>query len=124
MAFHIAMGSHAAKILGDAGAKGKHIRDIAKPTRTGPAKFARVLRLLATRHVFIEISPDVFANDRISSILDSRKSVDDLVTHPETMHDGSKGLGPIVGTFGDESFKSSTALYDVVMDGFHWTGLK
>jgi len=36
----------------------------------------RVLRYLATNHIFREVSPDVFAtNNRISSVLDTGKSV-------------------------------------------------
>jgi hypothetical protein len=35
----------------------------------------RVLRYLATNHIFREVSPDVFANNRISSALDTGKSV-------------------------------------------------
>lgn len=41
---------------------------------------ARVLRLLATEFIFREVSPDVFANNRISSILDTGKSSGDLLT--------------------------------------------
>ena len=40
---------------------------------------ARNLRLLATNHIFIEVSPDVFAINRLSSVLDSGKSVDELL---------------------------------------------
>ena len=41
---------------------------------------ARVLRLLATSHIFIEVSPDVFANNRLSSVLDTGKSVEGLIS--------------------------------------------
>ena len=40
---------------------------------------ARILRLLATNHIFIEVSPDVFANNRLSSVLDTGKSVEELL---------------------------------------------
>jgi hypothetical protein len=33
----------------------------------------RLLRLLASRHIYKEVSPDVFANNRVSSALDSGK---------------------------------------------------
>ena len=39
----------------------------------------RILRLLATNHVFIEVSPDVFATNRLSSVLDTGKSVEELL---------------------------------------------
>jgi hypothetical protein len=41
---------------------------------------ARVLRLLATNHVFIEVSPDVFANNRLSTVFDTGKSVEELIS--------------------------------------------
>jgi hypothetical protein len=34
----------------------------------------RLLRLLASRHIYKEVAPDVFANNRISSALDTGKS--------------------------------------------------
>ena len=40
---------------------------------------ARNLRLLATNHIFIEVSPDVFATNRLSSVLDTGKPVDELL---------------------------------------------
>ena len=40
----------------------------------------RVLRLLATNHIFIEVSPDVFANNRISTVLDTGKPVEELIS--------------------------------------------
>ena len=40
---------------------------------------ARILRLLATNYIFTEVSPDVFANNRLSSVLDTRKSVEELL---------------------------------------------
>ena len=38
----------------------------------------RVLRLLATHHIFREVSPDVFTNNRISSLLDTGKPLEEL----------------------------------------------
>jgi hypothetical protein len=40
---------------------------------------ARLLRLLATNHIFKEVSPDVFASNRLSSALDTGKSVEELL---------------------------------------------
>ena len=40
---------------------------------------ARILRLLATNHVFIEVSPDVFANNRLSTVFDTGKPVEELI---------------------------------------------
>lgn len=35
--------------------------------------------MLATSHIFVEVAPDVFANNRASSALDTGKSVKDLL---------------------------------------------
>ena len=59
--------------------KGLHVTDIAAPTQVDPGKLARVLRVLATKHIFREISPDVFANNRLSSVLDTHKKVSDIL---------------------------------------------
>ena len=45
--------------------------------KSGPT--ARILRTLATNHIFVEVEPDVFANNRISSCLDTGKSVGELI---------------------------------------------
>ena len=39
---------------------------------------ARILRILATYHIFIETSPNVFKNNRLSSIMDTMKSVEEI----------------------------------------------
>jgi hypothetical protein len=73
---------------------------------------ARVLRLLATNHIFTEVSPDVFTNNRLSSVLDTGKSVEELMTRlalcwaassnkltivsPESKHIGTLGMTSIM----------------------------
>jgi hypothetical protein len=41
---------------------------------------ARILRLLATNHVFIEVSPDIFANNRLSTVFDTGKPIEELIS--------------------------------------------
>jgi hypothetical protein len=69
---------------------------------------ARILRLLVTNHIFTEVSPDVFANNRLSSVLDTGKSVEELlarlvlsavinsneltISSPELKHIGTLGI--------------------------------
>ena len=48
---------------------------------------ARLLRYLATHHVYKELSPDVFTNTRISSILDTGKSVNAIISKNVFQHD-------------------------------------
>ncbi|KAI9450108.1 S-adenosyl-L-methionine-dependent methyltransferase [Lactarius psammicola] len=104
MQFHVstamrtAVSTHVAEILRDAGPEGLHAWEIAKPMGIHPAKLSRVLRLLATNHIFIEVSPDVFANNRLSTVLDTGKPVEDLISNL------------------DESFKSSSYLTETLLD--------
>ncbi|KAL0959228.1 hypothetical protein HGRIS_014504 [Hohenbuehelia grisea] len=71
--------SHTAEMLRDAGPSGKHVRDLAKRCSIDPNKLAHILRLLATHHIIREVTPDVFALNRISSLVDSGKEVDCLL---------------------------------------------
>jgi len=74
---------------------------------------AHVLRLLATNYIFTEVSPDVFANNRLSSTLDTGKSVEELlarfaprlvhssndeltIVSPESKHIGTSGIPSIL----------------------------
>lgn len=101
--------------------------EIAKPTKVNHKKLgkyqrnftlfitvislpARILRLLATNYIFTEVSPDVFANNRLSSVLDTGKPVEELLAKlvpslfkltycgelrifsPESKHIGTPGI--------------------------------
>lgn len=80
--------------------QGLHVNDLAAPTKINAPKLgmrllfidllpftlncycqytARVLRVLATSHIFREVSPDVFAHNRISSLLDTGKSLEEIL---------------------------------------------
>ncbi|KAF9062020.1 S-adenosyl-L-methionine-dependent methyltransferase [Rhodocollybia butyracea] len=60
-----------ADVLNASGSKGLHVDEIAAITNVDASHLARVLRYLATRHIFRELSPDVFTNNRISALLAS-----------------------------------------------------
>ncbi|KAG5644030.1 hypothetical protein DXG03_009245 [Asterophora parasitica] len=76
-------------ILSVAGHKGLHVNDISAQNGVNPSYLARVLRFLATRHVFKEISPDVFANNRISSLLQKAKSLEEIQADADEALKGS-----------------------------------
>lgn len=88
----VAIEAHVAEALRDVGDKGLHVTELAKysninPDKLGMSRFsaciciflsliiplARVLRLLATHHIFKEVSPNVFAHSRMSLPLDTGK---------------------------------------------------
>ncbi|KAF8992825.1 hypothetical protein BDQ17DRAFT_1432113 [Cyathus striatus] len=65
---------------------------------------SRVLRYLATRHVFKEVTPDVFANNAISSLLMKDKTLEEIASDPIGKFDGS----PLAA--GDDMLKSTAYL--------------
>ncbi|KII87317.1 hypothetical protein PLICRDRAFT_699701 [Plicaturopsis crispa FD-325 SS-3] len=112
-ALGVATSTNTVEILRDAGPQGLHVKDIAAKNHTDPKKLSRVLRLLATESIFKEVSPDVFANNRISSVIDTGKSVSDLLSKPEEKHVDTSGVAAFVGHFSDEGLKTSSYLDDV-----------
>lgn len=73
-------------------------------------KAGRILRLLATHHIFTELSPDVFCANRLSSILDSGKSVVEVQERPSCRYTSASGIVALVLMHTDESFKGSAYL--------------
>ncbi|KAI0265261.1 S-adenosyl-L-methionine-dependent methyltransferase [Russula aff. rugulosa BPL654] len=108
-ALRTAISMHVAEILRDAGPKGKHVSEIAKPTKVHPGKLARILRLLGTNYIFTEVSPDVFANNRLSSVLDTGKSVGSYWRR-------TLGITSILEHELDEGFKTSSYLTETLLD--------
>ncbi|KAK0235364.1 S-adenosyl-L-methionine-dependent methyltransferase [Armillaria nabsnona] len=107
---------HVPEILREAGPQGLHIRKIAALCRTSPGKLARILRLLATEHIFKEVTPDVFAHNRISSLLDTGKSVDKLIESPQCKWDGGVGITAFVSHTGGNSLKFTSYLAETMQD--------
>ncbi|KAH8987945.1 S-adenosyl-L-methionine-dependent methyltransferase [Lactarius hatsudake] len=132
-AMRTAVSTHVAEILRDAGPKGLHAWEIAKPTGVPST---RVLRLLAKNHIFIEVSPDVFANNRLSTVLDTGKPVDELISKwalfgvrllntislmprvfsPESKFIETLGLTSLISYILDEAFKSSSYQTETLLD--------
>ncbi|KAI5123841.1 hypothetical protein M0805_009133 [Coniferiporia weirii] len=122
LAFHVpsalrlASETNTVEILREAGPQGLHVDKIAKKANTNANKLARALRLLATEHIFTEVSPDVFTNNRISSLLDTDKSVAELHANPEDKHVRSSCIAALISHFTIHAFKSSAYLTDSLMD--------
>ncbi|KAF7373613.1 S-adenosyl-L-methionine-dependent methyltransferase [Mycena sanguinolenta] len=95
--------------------QGCHIEEIAKKNGMDPLKIARVLRPLATQHIFREVSPDVFAHNRVSTTLDTGKNSQEVLAAPEDKHQGAKGFAAIVELNTDETFKAGAYIRDVVV---------
>ncbi|EIM83960.1 S-adenosyl-L-methionine-dependent methyltransferase [Stereum hirsutum FP-91666 SS1] len=113
--------AHVPDVLKDVGSQGLHAREIAAYSGAEPSMMARVLRYLATRHVFQEVTPNVFANNRVSSILVKSRSIKEIQANPATQYEGSTGAA-IVGHFTNEGLKSSTAMSEYVREGYKTAG--
>ncbi|TCD62062.1 hypothetical protein EIP91_007521 [Steccherinum ochraceum] len=107
VAIGVAEAGHVAEILREAGPKGLHASEIAKHTTLDPRRLAHCLRILTTLHVFKETSPDVFTNNRVSAVLDTGKTVKEIVADPQAKYDGAPGLAALTGTNTDEFLKGA-----------------
>ncbi|KAF7377920.1 O-methyltransferase [Mycena sanguinolenta] len=99
-----------------------HVKEIAARTGIEQAKLAHVLRLLATHHILREAAPDVFAANRISSLIDSGKPLRDLLANPERKYESigdsdASAVAAFVGLCTDELFKSSAYLTEAIFPG-------
>ncbi|EKM60006.1 uncharacterized protein PHACADRAFT_250851 [Phanerochaete carnosa HHB-10118-sp] len=112
----IATEANVAEALREAGPKGAHVNEIARASNIDPSKLARVLRVLATNHIFVEVAPDVFTHNRISSCLDTGKSVKDILANPDDKHVGTLGIAAGIGHSTDEAAKAAAYLQDVLLD--------
>lgn len=108
--------ANVAEILRDAGPKGAHIDDIAKRNGMNAGRLGRVLRLLASHHIFREVSPDVFANNRISSLLDSKKPVEELEKNPQSKYTETSLINTFVSWGAGEFFKGGAFLSETLRD--------
>ncbi|KAF8147448.1 S-adenosyl-L-methionine-dependent methyltransferase [Mycena galopus ATCC 62051] len=100
------------EILREAGPKGADAKDIAAPGHVNPGLMARMLRLLATHHIFQEVSPGVFANNRISSTLDKGKPSCVLYSNRADRLTGSSGVAAFAEHTADIGGKSAVYLSD------------
>ncbi|KAI0771399.1 O-methyltransferase [Irpex lacteus] len=110
------------EILRDAGPRygspscGMHINDIAAPSKVDPVKLARILRVLATKHIFKEVAPDTFVHNRLSSVLDTGKNISDILADPETKHDNTQGIVALIEHATDGGYQWSYHLPSVLTD--------
>ncbi|KAK0200006.1 hypothetical protein DFS33DRAFT_1388306 [Desarmillaria ectypa] len=105
--------SNTVEILREAGPNGLHVKMIAEKNGVEKGKLAHILRLLATHHILREVAPDVFANNRISSLVDTGKSTQEVI--PEAKFRDTNGIAAFVGLSTDELFKSSAYITEAYL---------
>ncbi|KAE9406446.1 S-adenosyl-L-methionine-dependent methyltransferase [Gymnopus androsaceus JB14] len=94
------------EILKEAGEQGTHVKEISAKTGVDSSYIARVLRYLAARHIFSELTPDVFAHNRLSSLLTKTKSLKEIQEDPIARFDDAP-LAAFLHLSSDEYITSS-----------------
>ncbi|KAJ7575531.1 S-adenosyl-L-methionine-dependent methyltransferase [Mycena floridula] len=111
-ALRVCLEGNVTEILREAGPAGLHVDDIARLNGLDAKKLSRFLRILAVHHIYREVTPDVFTNTRISSMLDTMKPSGAVISHPEDKHKGTMGLAALASHHLDETFKASSYLWE------------
>ncbi|KAF8870322.1 hypothetical protein BD779DRAFT_1681279 [Infundibulicybe gibba] len=101
--------------LREAGPQGLHVRELGAKTGTDPALLGRALRLLATHYIFTEIRPNVFVNNRISSMIDTGADSSVLTALARSKKDNPTRQHGISNVQGDK-YSSSNATMAALVD--------
>ncbi|KAI9066168.1 S-adenosyl-L-methionine-dependent methyltransferase [Trametes sanguinea] len=104
--------SHTVEILRTAGPNGMHVRELSRHLDVDEGKLSHILRLLATHHITREVRPNVFANNRISALIDSGRSPEELRRSSQNKYETTNGIAAFINLCTDELFKSSAYLVD------------
>ncbi|KAG7090565.1 hypothetical protein E1B28_009673 [Marasmius oreades] len=115
-AVRVCLEASVTEILREAGPQGLHVDTIAKKANLDSQKLSRLLRLLATNHFYREVTPEVFANTRISSMLDTGKPSEMVLADPEHKHDNTTGVPALVAMNLDESFKAAAYIWEALSE--------
>ncbi|KAF9061984.1 hypothetical protein BDP27DRAFT_1369199 [Rhodocollybia butyracea] len=99
----VAVETNIPDIVKDSGLQILNTRDISAKAGIDESKTARILRYVASRHAFRGVFPNVFANNRISSVLVKAHSLEDIKTK---QYEGSPAAA-YAGHLTDESLKSA-----------------
>ncbi|RPD58019.1 S-adenosyl-L-methionine-dependent methyltransferase [Lentinus tigrinus ALCF2SS1-7] len=110
--------SHTPEILRAAGSDGLHVDELARKIDeiravNGPVtrpleswRLAHVLRLLATHQFVREVRPDVFASNRLTSLLDTGKTPEQIRDQPLSKYDDTNGVAALIPMCTNEAFRS------------------
>ncbi|KAL0952694.1 hypothetical protein HGRIS_006932 [Hohenbuehelia grisea] len=104
-----------ADILQVSGPQGLHSKDLGKKIGVDASLTDRVMRYLATRHFFREVEPNIFANNKISSLILKNKSLSDIQADPASKYDLSPGAA-MAGHFAEEAFMGSQSIAQYLKD--------
>ncbi|KAJ7596525.1 S-adenosyl-L-methionine-dependent methyltransferase [Mycena floridula] len=115
-ALQVCLNCNVAEILREAGSDGVPAREIAIKSGVDDRKLARLLRYLCNDHVFREVRPNVFMNNRRSSILDTGKPSKELFENPSGKHDNTRGSAAMLEFNLNDGIKTASCLYENMTD--------
>ncbi|KAK7449180.1 hypothetical protein VKT23_013328 [Stygiomarasmius scandens] len=102
-----------AEMLREAGPEGLSSFEIGQKAGVEHQKLGRVLRFLAARHIFKEVRPDVFANNRNSAALDTGKPFESIKSRPLDKYENAKpNMAAFVSHASSEPFSHGALLLD------------
>ncbi|KAF8206050.1 O-methyltransferase-domain-containing protein [Mycena galopus ATCC 62051] len=123
--FEVVFGAHlAASLRFDKIAEKSHI-DGAKlgaymnydPRSAVQQSKARIMRHLASHHIYREVAPDTFANNRLSATLDTKKPVAELFSDPDNKHTGTPDAFPAAAAWTLDLWAKATGnLWETLKD--------
>ncbi|KAI0085832.1 S-adenosyl-L-methionine-dependent methyltransferase [Irpex rosettiformis] len=105
--------NHVAEIIRRYGSEGMRASDIVKYNGTTTSFPERILRHLATHHVFREVSPGVFAHNMLSSLLDSGKDLEVII---KKYFDDTNGLLAFMSVLTHEQMKTYAYIPELMTD--------
>ncbi|EKM56174.1 uncharacterized protein PHACADRAFT_196229 [Phanerochaete carnosa HHB-10118-sp] len=113
----VAEAAYVPNVLRKAGTKvGLHVNDIAAVRNIDAGKLGRILRHLASRHIFEEVAPDIFRNNRISSALCTGKPIQEMLGSPINRWDGTNGVAALVSLNGGTIQRGNALLTEHLLD--------
>ncbi|KAJ6558826.1 S-adenosyl-L-methionine-dependent methyltransferase [Mycena vulgaris] len=113
----VCMEANATEILREAGPNGLHADKIAEKSHIDGGKLARIMRHLASHHIYREVAPDTFANNRLSATLDTKKPVAVLFSDPDNKHTGTSDAFPAAAAWTlDLWAKAACNLWETLKD--------
>ncbi|KAJ7615368.1 S-adenosyl-L-methionine-dependent methyltransferase [Roridomyces roridus] len=117
-ALRVCLEANAPEMLREAGPKGLHAHKIAAQANIDGDKLARLMRYLASHHIYREVAPDVWVNNRLSAALDTGKAVADLCANPKGKYLNSPAAAfPAMASYVlDSRTKAAAQLWEALSD--------
>ncbi|KAF5377065.1 hypothetical protein D9757_007694 [Collybiopsis confluens] len=122
-ALRAAMETNVVEILREAGPEGMHVTEIAQKSQIDDRKFEHFVLSGHSSHLSGN-HPDVYVNNRLSSVWDTGKSLEEIrqrqvlmisISSPETKFDGTNGIAALIGHCADEDYKGAGQIADHIM---------